>query len=78
MALVPKDKPILIISGAEDAVGDYGKGPFKTKRSLQSVGVESVTTRLYPWARHELLHEEERKEAYTEIYDWIRTETAMN
>jgi alpha-beta hydrolase superfamily lysophospholipase len=75
LAQIPKDKPILIISGAEDAVGEYGKGPFKTKKSLQSVGIENVSMKLYPWGRHEILHEVEREEAYKDIYEWLLEET---
>jgi alpha-beta hydrolase superfamily lysophospholipase len=78
LAEIPKDKPILIISGAEDPVGDYGRGPFKTKKSLQSVGIENVSMKLYPWGRHEILHEAERKDAFADIYEWLKEEADID
>mgnify|MGYP000352719340 CR=1 FL=1 len=37
---VPQNLPILMVSGAEDPVGDYGKGVRKACDSLKKAGVE--------------------------------------
>lgn len=37
---VPQNLPILMVSGAEDPVGDYGKGVRKACDSLKKAGVK--------------------------------------
>ena len=68
---VPKNLPILIVSGEEDPVGDYGKGPKLTLESLQKYGAEDVTLKLYPGLRHEILNEDAREEVKEDLYQWI-------
>ena len=68
---VPKNLPILIVSGEEDPVGDYGKGPKLTLESLQKYGAEDVTLKLYPGLRHETLNEDAREEVKEDLYQWI-------
>ena len=50
--------PILLISGADDPVGDFGKGVTALHRRMVKAGLEHVTLRLLPNARHDILHEE--------------------
>jgi len=68
---IPEDLPILLVAGSEDPVGEYGEGVRRAKRSLTKAGVRDVTLKLYPWGRHEILHEDEKEEAYTDIYNWL-------
>lgn len=70
---VPKDLPVLIISGADDPVGSFGKGVEQVRRRLVSAGVADVSARLWQGARHELFNEVEktRDEAYSTVADWI-------
>jgi alpha-beta hydrolase superfamily lysophospholipase len=72
LSQIPAKLPIFIVSGNEDPVGGYGKGPLRTKRSLQSAGVTDVTMKLYPWGRHEILNEKEKMEAYGDIVNWLK------
>jgi alpha-beta hydrolase superfamily lysophospholipase len=44
---VTKELPILIISGAEDPVGDFSKGPAKIQKQLKHAGFQHVTLRLF-------------------------------
>ncbi len=69
-ASVRKNLPILVISGAEDPVGDYGKGPQQVADRLKDAGVRSVTLKLYDGLRHEILNEGCRKEVYEDILRW--------
>ena len=39
-------------------------------RMLQDAGVEDVSIRLYPGARHEILNETNRAEVYADILAW--------
>ena len=65
--------PILLISGQDDPVGNGGKGVQEIHRRLVS-GHENVTIKLFPGARHDLLHEEKSgaEEARKLIAEWIK------
>lgn len=64
--------PILLISGQDDPVGNGGKGVQEIHRRLV-LGHENVTLKLFPGARHDLLHEEKggAEEARKLIAEWI-------
>ena len=68
---LPKDIPLLIISGEMDPVGDYGKGVEKVYKLYQNAGIADVKMHLIPEARHELLNETNRKEIYAILSDWL-------
>ncbi len=53
---LPTSLPILLISGADDPVGNYGKGVKEVQKKLEQSG-HSVTTVLYDGARHEILND---------------------
>ncbi len=53
---LPKDLPILLVSGADDPVGDYGKGVKQVHTSLETQGM-NATCILYEGARHEILND---------------------
>lgn len=52
-----KSMPVLLLSGANDPVGNDGKGVKAVYRQLQKSGMTDVTMQLFPDARHDLLHE---------------------
>ena len=65
-------KPILLVAGEEDPVGNYGKGVRKlAKWYMDTVHVADVQTRLYPDARHEILNETCKAEVYKDVADWL-------
>lgn len=68
---VPRALPILLISGEEDPVGQYGKGVRQVDGWLRQTGHEDVTLVLYPGARHEVLNETNRAQAYQDIAAWL-------
>ncbi len=72
LAKVPADLPVLFVSGAEDPVGDYGKGVAKAKESLAAAGVKDITFKLYPGLRHEILNEDEKEKVKEDIYAWVQ------
>jgi len=67
----PKELPTLVISGADDPVGDYGKGTEWVHGQLYLAGVRNLTLKLYDGARHELFNESCRAEAAGYMADWI-------
>ncbi len=68
---VPKSLPIFIVSGAEDPVGEMGKGVQRMYELYKNMGFETVRLDIRPGDRHELHHEEDRFKVYEEIKDFI-------
>ena len=68
---LPKDIPIMIISGEMDPVGDFGKGVRKVYNLFVNAGIVDVKLELIPGARHEVLNETNRKEVYGILADWL-------
>ncbi len=72
IAAMRKTLPVLLISGEEDPVGDYGKGPKKVYDLFASAGLRDVTLKLYEGARHEVLNELNRREVFSDVLRWLR------
>ncbi len=72
---IPKELPILILSGNMDPVGQYGEGPKKVDAWLREAGVQDVTLKLYPGARHELHNELNRDEVVENLCVWLLDHT---
>ena len=53
---MPATVPILLVSGEEDPVGNYGRGVQKVEAKLRKQG-KPVSCILYPGARHEILND---------------------
>ncbi|MGX7244891.1 alpha/beta fold hydrolase [Enterococcus quebecensis] len=69
---IKPDLPILIISGEQDPVGDFGKGPRKVAKELDAAGVKDVSLVLFAELRHEILLEDEKIEVYETISNWLQ------
>ena len=67
-----KTLPVFLMSGSQDPVGEKGKGVKRVYRALKQAGLSDVSLKLYPKARHELLHETNREEVFQDIETWIR------
>lgn len=70
VASYPKDLPLFYIAGAEDPVGDCGKGVERAAQLARSAGVRDVSVKLYPHMRHEILNEADRLQVMTDVADW--------
>ena len=64
---VPKNLPMLLMSGEEDPVGNYGTGVKNVAEGLKSTGHTKVTMKLYPECRHEVLNEINRREVMEDL-----------
>ncbi|MBQ3490174.1 MAG: lysophospholipase [Clostridia bacterium] len=71
---IRKDLPIFIVSGAEDPVGNYGKGVEEVYASLIAEGITDVTRKIYPDMRHEILNELDRETVYEDILSFISSQ----
>ena len=65
--------PVLLLSGQDDPVGNGGKGVQAIYNRMKKTGMENVTIKLFPGARHDLLHEEASCAAEVRglIADWV-------
>lgn len=68
---MPHDLPILVVSGAQDPVGEFGKGVKKFYQLLQAAGFSHVTLKLFKGDRHEILNEYNKKEVMQYLLAWI-------
>lgn len=69
---IPKNLPVLFLSGGNDPVGGFGKGVEKVFHTFQKAGMEDVTMKLYPGDRHEILNELDRKQVYEDVLEWMK------
>lgn len=67
----PRELPILLVSGEEDPLGNYGKGIQRLEDTFASIGFKDVHSVLFPGARHELCHEYDRDVVYEAVIDWL-------
>ena len=68
---MPKDLPIHLVSGSLDPVGAEGKGVQQVADQYRRLGVEEVSVKLWPDARHEVLNETNRDEVMDEVVGWL-------
>ena len=73
---MPKDLPLLFLAGDADPVGEQSKGVQRAIDSLKAVGVQNITQKFYPGARHELLVEINRQEVFADIGSWLDQQLA--
>lgn len=71
IANIPKDLPMFIISGAQDPVGEMGRGVQRMYELYKACGMKSVKLDIRPDDRHELHNEEDRFQVFEEIKDFI-------
>ncbi len=71
IAAVPKDLPVFFVAGADDPVGDYGKGVLKAERAFKNAGVKNVSCKLYKGNRHEILNDYCKDEVYADILAFL-------
>jgi len=66
----PKEK-VLIICGAEDPVGNNGKGPTYMANLYKKLGMTNVTLKIFPHMRHEIHNEKDHMQVYEQISDFL-------
>ena len=68
---IPKNLPVMIVSGDQDPVGGWGSGPKNLYQLYQKKGLTDVTLKLYKGDRHEILNELDRQKVYRDLASWI-------
>ncbi|MFT5604707.1 MAG: alpha-beta hydrolase superfamily lysophospholipase [Paracoccaceae bacterium] len=65
------ETPVYLFSGDRDPVGHNGKGVKKLAAWLRAY-LTNVTVKLYPEARHDVLHEINQSEVIEDLISWLR------
>ncbi len=68
---IPKDLPVLFVSGEDDPVGTFGKEVIASVDSLKDAGMKNVDLKLYPNDRHEILNETDKETVFEDLHRWI-------
>lgn len=71
IARIPRTLPILLFSGTEDPVGNFGKALWKVAKQYDQAEIQDVTVQLFEGGRHELLSDATRKEVIQTVLEWI-------
>ena len=71
MNRVPKDLPLLFVSGQEDPVGSFGKEVEASVEYMKDLGIRDVRLKLYQNDRHEILNETDKETVYEDLYVWL-------
>ncbi|MCL1623109.1 lysophospholipase [Moraxella sp. Tifton1] len=74
---MPKQYPILLISGKDDPVGNMGQDIETLHQTLVDAN-HTVSVRLYPNMRHDILHEVDREKVCQDILHWLRQHLKQN
>ncbi|MNU78763.1 Phospholipase YtpA [compost metagenome] len=68
---ISKELPFLFVSGAEDPIGDFGKGVTETVTRMKKEGFSNINLLLYPKMRHEILNEDVKDQVFQDIQNWL-------
>jgi len=74
---IPRTLPVLLVSGADDPVGQFGQGVRRVAQQLEHAGVEQVQRVLYPGLRHEILQETTKQQVYHDVASWLSVRVAQ-
>ena len=67
----PVSLPVLLISGKDDPVGNFGKGVERVRKLYQKVGTKDLKELLYPGDRHEILNGMNREQVFSDLLMWF-------
>lgn len=71
LARIPKQLPVLIITGTDDAATQGTRGPSILERAYAGAGLKDVTLKLYEGGRHELLNDTCREQVTADVIEWM-------
>jgi len=77
LARIPHALPVLLVSGERDPVHDSLRGFAALAHGLRAGGLERLTERVYPEARHELLNETNRDEVTALLLAWLESNLGL-
>lgn len=66
------EKPLFVLAGEADPVGNYGKGVQTVAAWLQEAGQHCFEMKLYPGGRHEMYNETNRAGVYADTLSFLQ------
>lgn len=69
---LPKDLPVLLVSGSDDPVGNYGRGVRRVAAMLSRAGIRDLHCRIWPGGRHEMHQELGKEKVFASVYEWLQ------
>ncbi|MBE6129163.1 MAG: alpha/beta hydrolase [Erysipelotrichaceae bacterium] len=63
--------PIMFLSGEDDPCTGGAKGLADSIRRMEEAGYRSITSKVYPGMRHEILQEKDHQKVYEDMAEWI-------
>lgn len=73
---IPVALPVMLISGAKDIIGLFGRCVTELADKLDTYGI-NTEVRLYPGLRHEILREDDNEHIYKDILRWTQQNTTQ-
>lgn len=70
---IRQNLPLLIMSGKDDPIGNFGKSIYKLESLYKMVGIKNIKIKLYNGMRHEILNENEKIFVINDIMQFINT-----
>ncbi|WP_166268389.1 alpha/beta fold hydrolase [Marinobacter caseinilyticus] len=71
LSAIPQNLPVLIVSGDEDPVGDFGKGARRLASAYRDSGHSDVSLHVLPGVRHEPFNELNKEHIYQLLTQWL-------
>lgn len=68
---IPKNLPVLLMSGKDDPVGKYGRRVGRLEKWYKTIGMTDISLTLYEGARHEIINEAIHDRVYSDIARWL-------
>ena len=68
---IPVQLPMLIISGEQDPVGNWGKGIKEIDQKIKQLSCQDYEMRLFPNMRHEIHNELEKQQVWDYVVSWL-------
>lgn len=65
-----REMPILLMSGSDDAAGEFGRAPMHLYKTYKNMGMD-CRLRLYKDKRHEILQDVDKEKVYRDIGKWL-------
>lgn len=73
----PRALPLLFLAGDKDPVGKYGEGVRRVVNLYRGAGVKNIEVIFYKDARHEVLNELGRLDAFADISRWLEAQLSV-
>lgn len=67
---VPNELNMLLVSGADDPVGNYSQGVIEVYNKLKQTNHKNAEYKIYAGDRHEILNELDRETVFADIIEW--------